>query len=90
MAEIEQEPIQLLQGFRSAIQPARQDVATKPAGRKNGQCEGVVGLLGLPTKLSALHANQEDSVRDLVGGTAIGGVQAGNLAFHAAPSFGAG
>jgi hypothetical protein len=34
-----------------------------------------------------LHANQEDAVGDVIGGTAIGGVQAGDLAFHAAPSF---
>jgi hypothetical protein len=38
-------------------------------------------------KLGSLHRNQENSVGDLVGGTAIGGVQAGDLAFHAAPSF---
>jgi hypothetical protein len=38
-------------------------------------------------KLDSLHLNEEDPVGDLVGGTAIGGVQAGDLAFHAAPSF---
>jgi hypothetical protein len=41
----------------------------------------------LATKLDSLHSNQENSVGDLVGGTAIGGVQAGDLAFHAASSF---
>jgi hypothetical protein len=34
-----------------------------------------------------LHPDEEDSVGDLDGGTAIGGVQSGDLAFHAAPSF---
>jgi hypothetical protein len=42
--------------------------------------------LCLATELDTLHANQEDSVGDLIGGTAIGFVQASDLAFHAAPS----
>ena len=33
-----------------------------------------------------MYANEEDPVGDLVGGTAIGGVEAGDLALHAAPS----
>ena len=87
VAEVAQEPVQLPQGFRAAIEPARNDVPGKPAGLKNGQSERVVRLLCLPLKLGSLHANEEDPVGDLVGGTAIGGVQAGDLAFHAAPSF---
>jgi hypothetical protein len=40
--------------------------------------------------MDSLHANKkEDSFRDLVGSTAIGGVQASDLAFHAAPFFSA-
>jgi hypothetical protein len=62
-------------------------VARKPAGFKNGQRKRVVGLLCLATKLDSLHPDKEDSVGNLVDGTAIGGVQAGDLAFHAAPSF---
>jgi hypothetical protein len=38
-------------------------------------------------KLDSLHCNEKDPVGELVGGTTIGSVQAGNLAFHAAPSF---
>ena len=87
VAKVAQEPVQLPQGFRAAIEAAGKDVAGKPAGLKNGQSQRVVGLLRLPTKLDSLHPNQEDSVGDLVGGTAIGGMQAGDLAFHAAPSF---
>jgi hypothetical protein len=34
-----------------------------------------------------LHANQEDSIRDLVVSTVISGVQACDLTSHAAPSF---
>ncbi|SPF35907.1 hypothetical protein SBA1_1470021 [Candidatus Sulfotelmatobacter kueseliae] len=41
----------------------------------------------LPTKPGSLHANQEDAIWYLIGGTAIGGVQTGYLASHAAPSF---
>jgi hypothetical protein len=37
-------------------------------------------------KLDSLHANQEDSVRDLVLSIAIS-VQASDLTFHATPSF---
>ena len=55
-------------------------MAGKSAGFKNGQSECVIGLLCQPTKIDTLHANQEDSVGDLVGSTAIGGVQAGNSA----------
>src|ERR1022692_5025421 len=87
VAEVAQEPVQLPQGFRGAVEAARKDVASKPTGLKNGQSQGVVRFLCLPTKLDTLHPNQEDSVGDLVGGTAIGGVQAGDLAFHAEPAF---
>jgi hypothetical protein len=59
----------------------------KPAGLKNSQSQSVVGLLCLPLKSDSLHPDEEDAVRDLVGGTAIGGMQSGDLAFHAAPSF---
>jgi hypothetical protein len=62
-------------------------MARKTAGLNNGQTERVVGFLRLPTKMDSLHPNKEDSVGDLVGGTAIGGVQARDLSFHAAPSF---
>jgi hypothetical protein len=62
-------------------------VSGKPTGLKNGQSERVVRFLCLPLKLDSLYPNQEDSVGDLVGGTAIGGVQARDLAFHTAPSF---
>jgi hypothetical protein len=86
VAEVTQEPGQLQQGFRAAIEPARQEVAGKPAGLKNGQSERVVWLLCLPAKLDSLHPNEEDSVGDLVGGTAIGGVQAVDQVFRAAPS----
>jgi hypothetical protein len=43
--------------------------------------------LGLPTKLDALHTNEEDTVWNLIDRTAIGGMQSGDLPFHAAPSF---
>ena len=90
VAEVAQEPVQLPQGLRAAIEPAGDDLSGKPAGLKDGQSQCVIGLLCLPLKPGPLHPNQEDSVRNLVGGTAIGGVQAGDLAFHAAPSFWAG
>ena len=87
VAEVAQEPVQLPQGFRAAIEAARKDVPGKPARLKNGQSKCVVGLLCLPLKLDSLHADEENPVGDLVGGTAIGGVQASDLPFHAAPSF---
>ena len=87
VAEVAQEPVQLPQGFRAAIEPTRKDVPGEPAGFKNGQRECVIGLLCLPLEFGSLNANEEYPVGDLVGGTAIGGVQAGDLAFHAAPSF---
>ena len=87
VAEVAQKPVQLPQGLRVAIEPARKGTARKATGLKNGQSERVVRFWGLPTKMDSLHPNQEDSVGDLVGSTAIGGVQACDLAFHAAPSF---
>ena len=50
-------------------------MASESAGLKNGKSERVIGLLCLPAKMDSLHPNQEDSVGDLVRGTAIGGVQ---------------
>ena len=61
-------------------------MARESAGFKNGQSQGVVALLCL-AKLDPLKANEEDAVGDLVGGTAIGGVEADELAFHATPAF---
>ena len=69
--ELAQEPVQLPQGFRVAIDPARKRVAGETAGLENGQSECVVGFLCLPAKIDPLHLNQEDSIGDLVGGTAI-------------------
>ena len=43
-------------------------------GSRMAKRQCVVGLLCLPLKLGSLHPNQEDSVRNLVSGTAIGGV----------------
>jgi hypothetical protein len=88
IAKVAQEPVQLSQGFRGAIEPAGKDVAREPAGFQNGQSQGVVGLLCLPLKPDSLHPDEKDSVGDLVSRTAIGGVQTGDLSFHAAPSFG--
>jgi hypothetical protein len=87
VAKVTQKPVQLPQGFRVAIEPAREGTARKSTGLKNCQSQRVVGLWGLPTKLDSLHPNQEDSVGNLVGSTAISSVQACDLAFHAAPSF---
>ena len=86
VAKVAQEPIQLPEGFRAAIEPARKDVAGKPAGLKNGQTERVIGLPCLTLKPYSLRPNEEDSVGDPVRGTAIGGVQAVDLAFQGAPS----
>ena len=80
VAKVAQEPVQLPQGFLAAIEPARKDVARKTGGLKNGQSQGVVGFLGLPAEQDSLYPDKENRVRDLVGGTAIGGVQAGDLA----------
>ena len=87
IAKVAQKPVQLPQGFGAAIEPARKDVLGKPAGLKNGQRQSVVGLLRMPMKPDSLYANEENSIWYLVSGTAISGVQTGNLAFHAAPSF---
>src|SRR5208283_619538 len=73
VAEIAQEPVELPEGLRVAIEPARNEVPSKPAGLKNGQSQGVIGLPFLSIKPDSLHLNQEDSIRDLVSGTAIGG-----------------
>ncbi len=87
IAEIAQEPAQLPQRFRAAIEPAGDDLSGESAGFKDGETQGVIGLLCMPAELGAVHPNQEDTVGNLVSGTAIGGVQAWDLAFHAAPSF---
>src|SRR5450631_882924 len=87
VAEVAQEPVELPQGFRGAIEPAREAVASEPAGLKNGKRQCVVGFLCLPLIPNTLHPDEEDSVGDLVASTAIGGMQAGDLTFHAAPSF---
>ena len=87
IAEVAQKPVQLPQGFRAAIEPARKRVTSKSAGFKNVQSQRVVRLLCLPLKLRTLHLNEKNSVGNLVGRTTIGGVEAGDLAFHAAPSF---
>jgi hypothetical protein len=84
IAKVAQEPVQLPEGFRTAIEATRQDVACKPAGFKNGKRQCVIGFLGLPLKAHALHPDEEDPIRDLVGSTAIGGVEAGDLALFAA------
>ena len=73
VAEVAQEPVQLPQGLRAAIEPAGNDLSGEPAGLKDGQRKRVVRLLCLPLKLSPLHLNQEDSVGNLVSGTTIGG-----------------
>src|ERR1035437_6660548 len=73
VAEVAQEPVQLPQCFCGAIESARQDVAKKPVGLKNGQSQRVVRFLSLPTKLGSLYPNQEDPVRNVVRGTTIGG-----------------
>jgi hypothetical protein len=65
-------------------------MSAKSDGLNNGQIERVVRLLCLPAELRTLHAHEEDPVGDLVNGTAIGGMQAIDLALHAAPSFGPG
>src|SRR5579872_828286 len=87
VAEVAQEPVQLPQGFRIAIEPARKDVTGKSAGLKNSEAKGVVRLLRLASKEDSLNSNQKDSVGDLVSRITIGGVQTCNLTFHAAPSF---
>src|SRR5579862_3051342 len=87
VSEIAQEPIQLPQGFWAAIEPTRNDMAGKSAWFENGQIYRVVRLLRVSTELCTLDANQKESIGDLVGGTAVGGVQARDLASHAAPSF---
>ena len=47
------------------------------AGLKDGESEGVIGLLCMPAILGSFDADEEDAVGHLVGGTAIGVVQAG-------------
>ena len=59
VAKVAQEPVQLSQGFRGAIEPAGKDVAREPAGFQNGQSQGVVGLLGLPLKPDLLHPTRK-------------------------------
>jgi hypothetical protein len=75
--KVAQEPVQFPQGFRVAIEPARKDVARKAAGLNNGESQCVIGPLCLPTTKDSLHPNEEDTVGDLVGGAAIGGMQTG-------------
>lgn len=87
VAKVAQEPVQLPQGFRVAVEAAGNDVVGESAGLKNGKAKGVVRLLCLPPKVDHCDADQEDPVGDLVGSAAIGGVQTGDLAFHAAPAF---
>ena len=74
VAEVAQKPVQLPEGFRAAIEPARKDVAGEPAGLQNSQTERVIRFLCLPLKPDSLHLDQEEAVWYLVRGTAIGGV----------------
>jgi len=60
-------------------------MAREPAGLQDDETERVVGLWGLPGKLDSLNPNKEHSIGDRVGNTAIGGMQACDLAFHATP-----
>ena len=46
-------------------------------GLKNGQTKRVVRLLCLPPEVGTRDAHQEDSIGNLVGGAAIGGMQTG-------------
>ena len=50
VAEVAKEPVQLPQGPRAAIEPAGNDLTGKSAGLKDGQRQGVIGLLCLPLK----------------------------------------
>ena len=87
VAKVAQEPVELPQGLRIAVESARNDVIAKSVRFQNSQNKCVIRLLCLPAEIDFLHANEEDPVRNLVGGAAIGGVQPGDLAFHAAPAF---
>ena len=75
---------------RSAIEPAREFMAGDSGRFNNRQIERVVRFSFLSAKTHPLYAHKVDSVGDLVGAAAIGGVKAGDLAFHAAPSFSTG
>jgi hypothetical protein len=74
IAKITQEPGQLPESLRAAIESAGNDVPGKSAELENGQRERVVRLLFMSTKLDSLHCNEKDPVRDLVSSTAIGGM----------------
>ena len=47
VAEVAQEPVKLPEGFRTAIEPAREDVASEPAWFKNDNRQRVIGFLCL-------------------------------------------
>jgi hypothetical protein len=87
VSEVPQEPIELPQGFRTAIEAARDSLPCETNWLKNRQSEPVIRLLCLPLKHGSLHSDEKNSVGDLMDSAAIGVMQAGDLAFHAAPSF---
>src|SRR5271167_1016703 len=87
VAKVAQEPVELPQSLGIAEETAGNDVVGKSPGFENGEGNGVIRFLCLPTKLDSLHPNEEESIGDLVRSAPIRGMEACDLAFHAAPSF---
>jgi hypothetical protein len=64
VTEVAQEPVQLPQGFRGAVESARQEVSGKPAGLENDKTERLGALHRLSPVGCCVPASTERGHRD--------------------------
>ena len=78
---VAQEPAELPHCFRCAIEATDDGMTGKFLGFEDGEAERVKGLLGVPAKLGAVDANEQDAVGDLRPGKSASDERQGHAAY---------